>query len=152
MLNLPSSKMEFTPKKIFTTKGFFVVIAAGIILINACELSQSLIKIIAERNRSLFRFSGLKFSGLDGILQDAAYVGYYTDKNLSKDRDAAAQFSQAQYILAPAILDVNNTNHFFTLFDCTTEEMAFKKIKELGAIPIKKNKFGIILATHKEQE
>ncbi|MFA5059162.1 MAG: hypothetical protein WC676_00845 [Candidatus Omnitrophota bacterium] len=91
------------------------------------------------------QFLGYKFAGLEETLRDVRYIGYYSDKSLD-DRVFAAQFAQAQYILTPAILDFNNTDHDFILFDCSTEDIAMRKIKQIGAVPLKKNQFGIILA------
>ncbi len=83
--------------------------------------------------------------GLTDMLRGVEYVGYFTDKDLT-DKTNAAQFSQAQYILAPVILDLNNTQRDFIIFDCTTPDVALEKIKEIDAVPLVKNKFGIILA------
>ena len=79
------------------------------------------------------------------MFKDVKYVGYYTDRNL-EESPAAAKFAQAQYILVPAILDLNKTDHEFILFDCSREEIARRKIEEIKALPLKRNKFGIILA------
>ena len=72
------------------------------------------------------------------------YVGYYTDKSLDVNQNAA-EFAQAQYVLAPTILDLNNLNHEYILLDCSAEDIAFEKIKEIHAIPFKK-RLGLILA------
>ena len=100
-----------------------------------------------QRKLIPYTFLGFKFSGLSELFRDHKidYVSYYTDKDLSVNQHLA-QFSQAQYIVAPIILDLNNTKHEFILFDCTSEEKAFTKIKEIGAVALRKNKFGIILA------
>jgi hypothetical protein len=90
-------------------------------------------------------FMGIQFSGLKDILKNISHMGYYTDKDMDNRADAL-QFAQAQYTLAPIILDFNNTNYEYILFDCSKEEIAFKKMVETGAVPIRKNQFGIILA------
>ena len=103
------------------------------------------------RNNQLLRkttpyfFLGLKFSGLEKVLHNEQYVGYYTDKDID-EKLPAAHFAQAQYILAPVILDLNNLEHDFILFDCASQKTAFEKIKEIGAVPLVRNRFGIILA------
>ncbi len=81
------------------------------------------------------------------MFKDQIYVSYVTDKNL-KDIKPLKQFSQAQYILAPTILDPENLTHPFVIVDCSTEEAASRKIKQLNLRPIKKNAFGIIIAQH----
>ena len=123
----------------------FVSLAALIIIFNSFDLWTETLKIRTQRKQIPFYFSGFKFLGLEGIFRNVAYVGYYTDKDFS-DKQNAAQFAEAQYILAPTILDLNNADHEFILFDCTTDAIALKMIKEIGAIPLKKNSYGIILA------
>ena len=58
----------------------------------------------------------------------------------------SAQFAQAQLVVAPLIMDLNNMEHEFILFDCTSDEKALAKIKEIGAVPVKRNRYGLILA------
>ncbi len=48
--------------------------------------------------------------------------------------------------LAPTILELNNLDHEYILFDCSTDQVAADKIEEINALAIKRNKFGIILA------
>ena len=72
-------------------------------------------------------------------------MGYYTDKNMDNRADAL-QFAQAQYTLAPIILDFNHTDYEYILFDCSKEEIALEKMLQIGAVPIRKNQFGVILA------
>lgn len=121
--------------------GFAIVIIA----LNSFSLSFETIKIRRQRQSKPFYFSGFKFLGLENFFHDVSAIGYLTDKDLS-DKQNAAQFAQAQYLLAPTVLDLNNTNHRFILLDFTTEQKAMEKIKEIGAAPYKKNQYGIFLA------
>lgn len=127
---------------------FFLVGALIVISINASELLVDVATIEQRKSYTPFYFLGFKFSGLDDILKGTKYVGYYTDKDLSATFHSS-QFTQAQFILAPAILDLNNTKLEFILFDCASDEIALAKIAEIGATPLQKNKFGIILAQNK---
>ena len=114
----------------------------------AFNLSTSFIDILdlyAKRQKNPFFFSGHIFLGLEKIFQDVKYAGYYTDKSLD-DGPAAARFAQAQYVLAPTILEFNATDHEFILFDCSREEIALQKIEEIKAVAVKRNKLGVILA------
>ena len=128
---------------------FFTGCALAIILYNTAALYKE-IRLLGQIRRQIpYIFMGNKFLGLNTVLKSMKYVGYYTDKNLDENKPAL-QFAQAQYILAPIILDLNNTHHPFVLFDCSSEEVALQKIKENGLTPIKRNQFGIILARHLE--
>ncbi len=117
--------------------------AGALILINAVNLSLSLVRAETLKKVIPFYFQGLKFAGLEDVFARVESVGYYTDRDLKKDE---AQFTQAQYILAPVILDLNYANQDYILFDCTSEAIADRKIKEVGAIALRKNQFGVILA------
>lgn len=87
---------------------------------------------------------GYQFMGLENIFKDVPTVGYYTDKDLSNTL-AIAQFEQAQYMLAPTVLDLNHTQYHWVIFDCTTPQAAMGTIQRLGLLPLKMN-HGIILA------
>lgn len=141
------SKVPFTPNLSNGdhVKIFFIIIVVLMITYNTLKSFQYIAHTQHKKKFIPYYFLGLKFSGLDNILKEVKYVGYYTDKNLKNNRNAA-QFAQAQYILAPTILDLNNSQHDFILFDCSTPQKALKKIKEFNAVPIRRNKFGIILA------
>jgi hypothetical protein len=48
---------------------------------------------------------------------------------------AIAQFEQAQYMLAPTVLDLNHTQYHWVIFDCTSPQVAMEAIKHLGLTP-----------------
>ena len=113
--------------------------------INLIQLTADIQGIKNKKAKLVLNFLGIQFAGLEEVLKDVEHIGYYTDKNMENTRNAA-QFAQAQYTLAPIIVDLNNTDHEFILFDCTDEPRALRKIKEINAVPLKKNQYGIILA------
>lgn len=88
---------------------------------------------------------GFQFVGLENVFKDVRTVGYYTDKDLISNTLANAQFEQAQYMLAPTVLDLNHTQYHWVIFDCTSPQVAMKAIQRLGLTPLKINR-GIILA------
>lgn len=87
---------------------------------------------------------GFQFLGLENVFKDVHTVGYYTDKDLN-NTIAIAQFEQAQYMLAPTVLDLNHTQYHWVIFDCTSPQVAMEAIKGLGFTPLKIHN-GIILA------
>ena len=129
----------------FRPKHIFIALVSIILVLNAMQLGQELRRMKEIREKTPYIFIGVKFGGLKDILGNTSYIGYYTDKSMDNRVDAL-QFAQAQYTLAPIILDLNNTDHEYILFDCSQEQIAFEKIEEIGAIAIRKNQFGIILA------
>ena len=87
---------------------------------------------------------GFQFMGLEKVFKDVRTVGYYTDKDLDSPL-AIAQFEQAQYMLAPTVLDLNHTEYHWIILDCTSPQVAMETIKRLGLTPLK-TRNGIILA------
>lgn len=98
-----------------------------------------------QRHLKSRSFVGDRFAGLSAIIGKPRAVGYYTDKSLDITRQAM-QFAQAQYILAPTILELNNLENEFIIFDCSSPRKAIEKIREIGAVPLKVNPYGTILA------
>jgi len=135
-----------SPKKSFTSYLQYAVLFffSVIILVNAVRLGGELQGIAKIKKVMPFYFPGLKFSGLDTFLKDSERVGYYTDRDMKTDENAR-NFAQAQLILAPIILEVDNLKRRYIIFDCADEQHALNKIMSLGARPIKK-KGGLILA------
>jgi len=124
---------------------FFLAMTLLVLGLNVQALSHKIYRMQKARQKIPFLFMGYKFSGLKDILADTQIMGYYTDKDLD-EHNAALQFAQAQYILAPVILDLNNIDHEYILFDCSQPQIAQDKIREFGVIPLRKNQFDIILA------
>lgn len=126
-------------------KKLFLTLILLVITFNLREWPVKFKDSVPKTEEALRGFPGLKFSGLEEDLTGVQAVGYITDKDLSV-KENQLQFSQAQYILAPIILDVNSLRHELFLIDCTTEPKAFAVLKAIGAVPLKKNQYGIILA------
>ncbi|MBL8013130.1 MAG: hypothetical protein JNN05_04720 [Candidatus Omnitrophica bacterium] len=97
------------------------------------------------------QFAGLKFSGLDKYLKNETHIGYATDLDL-KETIALAEYEQAQYVLAPVILDVTGKPNNYFILNCSTEVAALNKLKELNATPLLRNQFGVILALRNKSQ
>ena len=126
-------------------KFLFSLILAVFIVVNSFHLFLEIKKTRLERQRVPYYFYGSKFNGLNQFLKEVHFLGFYTDKDMA-DKNHAAQYAQAQYALAPLILDLDYSKHDYILFDCTSEDVAMKKIKEMKLLPLKRNQLGIILA------
>ena len=46
-----------------------------------------------------FYFIGIKFAGLEKVLKNVEYIGYYTDRDLSKKSEAAQFVDEIKKIL-----------------------------------------------------
>ena len=124
-------------------------IILGLLLLSALlSVGQLLLQILEHQNhKGEFKPSNLgdQFKGLEALFFQVHIAGYYTDKNIDEPL-TIAQFEQAQYVLAPTILDLNHTNYSLVIFDCSSPEAALNKIKALGFQPIKANNLGVVLA------
>lgn len=123
---------------------FFLSLLFGLICFNSYQLILNL-----TPNRPI-AFTGIKFAGLSDVLKNETHIGYITDFDLKDDRNLA-EYEQAQYMLAPAILEHNNSQTRFLIINCSTDTASFQKLKELGAQPLKRNQFGVILAVNFHQ-
>lgn len=89
---------------------------------------------------------GYQFMGLEEFTQGIDRIGYYSDENLEVNEHAHKLFAHAQYILAPTVLELDNMDREFILLVCKNQQNAARKLKQLNALPLRANKFGMILA------
>ncbi len=151
-----SCNREGTPKPIMAIKtisrhtkkryasALILTAAVGMLAVNITRYYQEYTQMRRKRQESPYLFLGLQFSGLQDILENAETIGYLTDKDLQAQPNAM-QFAQAQFILAPVILDTNFSGHKYILLDCSRPEIAWAMIKKFRFQPLRKNQFGIVL-------
>lgn len=120
--------------------GGFIVLTG----LHLFPLKEKLVQLHKFRPLARVNFAGNQFAGLDQFLGTETHVGYITDRNPTDDK-TIARYEQAQYMLAPVVLDLNNPKHRLLIFDCTSDEAALYKLNQMGAVPLKRNQFGIIL-------
>lgn len=132
--------------KSFPRVRLFVLIAmAGYTLANLPVLGEEIRRLHRYNQVLHHNIIGYQFQGLDSFLQGVEFISYFTDGNL-QDSDRYKLFTQAQFMLAPAILDPDNLNHEYILFVCQNEAVAWRKIQQLNLLPLLRNdKHGIIL-------
>ncbi len=125
---------------------FYLTALFGVSMMNLIVLSQDIRRIQSFKKVLPYQMIGYQFNGLDEFTKDISHIGYYTDLDIETDTAASKMFAHAQYMLAPSILDLNNTDHDYILFVCSNEKVAWQKIKEVKALPLRRNKYGMILA------
>jgi hypothetical protein len=123
----------------------FLGITALVLMLGSVQTARELVRLTGLRQQNPFVFGGEAFAGVKDLIQDEKYVSYITDKNLSVDKNIA-EFSQAQFSLAPVILDLNNPNHRFLIINCESKPHAQAVLKYYQARPIRQNNLGVILA------
>ncbi|MCA9408937.1 MAG: hypothetical protein KC733_09625 [Candidatus Omnitrophica bacterium] len=131
--------------KISKLRLIFMTILSAVILTNIPVLMQELKRIRGFRKVMETQIIGYKFAGLEQFTKNIEYIGYYTDKDIAL-KETSKEFSHAQYILSPTILDFNNLEHEYILLVCSDEKKAWLKMKELNAQPQRRNPYGMILA------
>jgi hypothetical protein len=118
----------------------FLACCCALILFNVFHLFRTLCP-----SRTV-GFAGLKFSGLAEVLENETHIGYVSDLNI-REAGPLAEYEQAQYVLAPVILDVERPAHKFVIINSSNDDAAIAILKKLNARPLMRNQFGVILAT-----
>ncbi|MFA5260200.1 MAG: hypothetical protein WC450_03105 [Candidatus Omnitrophota bacterium] len=143
----PVMAMNITPR--FSLKqcasALILTIAWGIVAVNITDYYQTYSQTRQKRQDVPYTFPGIQFSGLQDILQNTETIGYLTDKDLNEQQHAL-QFAQAQFMLAPVILDTNFPGHEYILLDCSRPEITWALINKFRLRPLRRNQFGIVLA------
>lgn len=122
---------------------FFICFFASVAL-SFAKSQEQILKFHQKYANGAIPFLGMKFSGLNPFLKNSIRIGYLTDSSLD-ETTAAAEFAQAQYILAPIILEFNNPDLRFVLVNGSSFEQSLELIRQNGLNPIKGNQFQIIL-------
>ncbi|MCA9405236.1 MAG: hypothetical protein KC684_01770 [Candidatus Omnitrophica bacterium] len=118
---------------------FILLIALNIYgLYGALKVVRQYKKIVDQQN------IGFRFAGLDEFIKGERIIGFYTDMNLSQDRNSK-DLAHAQYMLAPVIVDDTSVEYRYVLMFCKNPQNALKKMKEINAVPVRGNNQGVVL-------
>jgi hypothetical protein len=88
-----------------------------------------------------------QFTGLMPAFRGIPRAGYFTDKD-PEFPVTIAQFEQAQYVLAPTVLELNNTDLPLVIFDCRSPAACLENIKRLKLMPVSVSNSGLVLAVN----
>ena len=123
------------------------IILTIIVISISCGMIGTMIGLsnsLAKRRAIPYSFGGDIFAGIKGANGTEKYFGYITDRNINDDK-TAMRLTQAQFTLAPAILDLNNVNHRLLIIDFADEKQAIALAVKLTARPLKRSPQGILL-------
>lgn len=142
-------KILISPFKQFSrTNLVFLLILTVFLAFNAGDLARHAAQMRKTRQKQAYPFLGHQFSKIEQVIGPLpARIGYMTDKDLSQVLPGM-QFSQAQYVLAPAILDLNNIHHRYLLLDYSDKRILAGTVIEHRLIPLKQTVRGVILAVN----
>jgi len=132
-----------SPSRIFRI--FILYAAIALTGLNAFYTFQDYWRSSSRNKNSIFLKPGYHFADLRNHLTGVEIAGFLTDKDTSSENNDG-KFLEAQAILAPTVLDLNNPNHPLIVLDCTNMVAAFDILNQLNAEPIYVNSYGKILA------
>jgi len=89
---------------------------------------------------------GYQFANFITELRGVKTAGFLTNKKLSREHNDG-EFLQAQYLFAPTLLELHQTDHRYIIMDYTDQVFAFYMLDKLKAKPLDHTGFSKILAT-----
>ena len=126
---------------LFYCRWSFVFCLLIVIAKNSYDYTKELHKIYTYKTTYSLDHNviGYQFEPLKEILEGVEFVGYYTDTDLSEKNDGKF-FAQAQYTLAPTVLEHNNLKYEYIIFACSNENLSYAIINKIGAKAIRRYK------------
>lgn len=112
--------------------------------VNLVQTAHHLTSIYPRKKATAFNFAGDKFIGLEKLLKNEKYIGYYTDQDPDNPK-AGMELLQAQYTVIPLILDPENLEHRYIIINAMNMPAAMEKFKALGARPVSPVNNGLLL-------
>ena len=92
-------------------------------------------------NEPLHLEPGSQFARFKPYLQHTPKIGYITDKGTSRETNDGT-FLQAQYFLAPTIIERNAIHHPFIMIDSTNKPYILRMVTILNAKGVAHNPYG----------
>lgn len=92
---------------------------------------------------------GTQFVQFKPYLTDVRELGYLTNKDMSEEKNDGF-FLQAQYMLAPTVLRLNDTEHKMLILDYSKPVYAWFTMKSMRAAPKFSSEYGPVLAEQTE--
>ncbi|MCA9400637.1 MAG: hypothetical protein KC713_03350 [Candidatus Omnitrophica bacterium] len=135
--------------KILQRKTLITIAAVVLIPFNLFYMYVYIMKNLSQLD-PMFAQPGFQFANFQEELKGVKRVGFLTNKNITRE-DNDGHYLQAQFILAPTILELNNNNHEFLILDYTHQYFVFYMIKTLNLKPIDDTGYMKVLAVYKDQ-
>ena len=135
-MKTPSRKLEV----------IVILLTSIMVTVNLFYLVLNAVIRLKDKNTYLYE-PGYQFTGIKSRILGIKKVGYLTNRNMSSEKNDP-EFLQAQYMLAPTILDLNNAEHKFIILDYTDLKYMYYQMKTLNAMPLF-DQFGKVLVIRK---
>ena len=130
--------MSIHSKFAYCLKILIIVSASALIIFNAKNIYTF---NIATRKPGPKIEPGEAYRDIAKNLKELHVVGFHTDKNMSSEKNDG-DFLMAQYMMAPIVLDYNNTELPIHILSYKNQNNALVLIKKLNGKLIYHNQFG----------
>ena len=107
------------------------IVALLVMVVGVQTLYFGLHLYILHRQNALLLEPGIQYAAFKKPLEGVAAAGFLTNQDMSPEKNEGG-FLQAQYILAPTILELNNPNHTYNILDFTDQIYVFYMIKKFN--------------------
>ncbi len=135
------------PKKWFHVNTLILALTCGLLIHNIISLYISVMAHVAS-GYSTYYEPGYQFLTFKPKLAGIERVGYLTSKDMSREKNDGI-FLQAQYFLAPTILELNRPNPVFNIVDFPDYTILPMVLRKINARPVAHNDYGQALTQRK---
>jgi len=128
-------------------KTYVIILTAVLILTNGFYFFVS---FTVKYKKKFYGFlePGAQYATLRDSLKDVREAGFITDQNTSAEKNEG-EFQQAQYMLAPTVLVLNDTHFRYNVLDIREPKLIAYTLRRLKSIPIKDNEYGKVVIQRK---
>ena len=130
-------------KKFLCLNTFIIILTVGFILVNGF---YSFVFIMTRYTKGIPDWEpGQQYADFKDKLDGVKTIGFLTNRTVRPEK-GSEEFLQAQYMLAPVVLDLGGKEHEFTLLDFTEDVFIFYTLKKIQANPFHDNAYNKVLA------
>ncbi len=117
--------------------------------VNIVGTAAKLADIYPRKKPLAHVFPGKKFEGLQLLLKNETYAGYYTDQDMDQPA-GLMELLQAQHAVVPLLLDPGGLAHRYIIVNCHDIPRAIEKFQAMNARPVTSVNFGIFVVERPE--
>ena len=129
-------------KKLFSLNGIIISFCIILIFFNLFHIGVYSVKKYYENQRlPVYLEPGTQFEKFKPFLKDIKTAGYITNKAITRE-DNDGILLQAQYFLAPTILELQSKEHLFSIIDSEDPKFIIQTIRSLNAMRMTNNEYG----------
>lgn len=131
-------KIDF--KKFLNPESLAVALLVILVTVNSTYLFIHTMSKIDQLDVPYYE-PGYQFAHFRDFLKNESQIGYITDRDITPEKNTA-EFLQAQYMLAPIVLDLKNAGHSFFIIDSVDIPFIVYTMKRTNARRVVHNEYG----------